>query len=111
MIHLKNYEGKMPIEAKLTNDGEILIISVIGNFDFSVVRDFRGAYSDGDYQHCKIMVDLNHTTSMDSSALGMLLAMQLHFNRPDGDIHILNANNEVSKILDISHFGEKFTLD
>ena len=47
---------------------------------------------------------------MDSSALGMLLAMQLHLNKLDGEIHIINANNEVGRILEITHFDQKFSI-
>lgn len=100
----------MTVEAKLTDDDKILRLSIMGNFDFAVLREFRKAYSDPDFQHCKIIVDLAHTSSMDSSALGMLLALQTYFNKPDGDIHILNANSEIRKILDITHFDEKFTI-
>lgn len=100
----------MGVESVLTEDGKILKISVNGDFNFSLQKDFRNAYSDKNYDHCKIIVDLSMTKSMDSSALGMLIAMQSYFDKPDGEIHIINANEEVSKIIDITHLDSKFTL-
>ena len=101
----------MTIHTQLTDNDKTLTISVHGDFNFNLLREFRTAYSDEDFKHCKIIVDLSHTIHIDSSALGMLIAMQSYLNKPDGEIHISNANDEVSKILGITHFNEKFTLE
>lgn len=54
---------------------------------------------------------MRKTDTVDSSALGMLLNMKKYLNKEDGEIHIINCNKFVGKILDITNFKKKFSID
>lgn len=101
----------MTIESGLSMDGTELTIAVKGKFDFKLLNDFRQTYTDGDFKNTIIVLDMRATTSIDSSALGMLLNMQRHLEKKDGDISIINCKPEVKKVFQISLFDKKFTID
>jgi len=66
----------MSVSREFSNDGKQLIIAIQGKFDFSLVQEFRQAYSHiGDSQPT-VIIDLRETEYLDSSALGMLLNMR-----------------------------------
>ena len=101
----------MTIEAAFTENDEMLVISIKGAFDFPMLNDFRRAYS-GDFDNStKIVIDMRDTLSINSSALGMLLNMQRHLNKNDGEISIINCNEVVQKIFKITHFNKKFNIE
>lgn len=91
--------------------GEIMTINVKGNFDFNVVREFRSAYSGPENTPRKLIVDMRHTASIDSAALGMLLNMKKYFNKADGDIEIQNCSPAVKRVLSIARFDMLFRID
>ena len=101
----------MGVESKLSEDGKLLIISISGAFDFTLLNDFRKAYSDDAVSPDKYIVDMRNTSTIDSSALGMLLNMKRHLNRQDGDIRIINCNDVVKKVFRITSFDKKFIIE
>lgn len=101
----------MAVESKMTVDGENLIISVDGKFDFSLLTSFRQSYSEDKLESVKVVVDMQRTTVIDSSALGMLLNMQRHLKKSDMEINIINCNENVKKVFEITHFDKKFTIE
>jgi anti-anti-sigma factor len=56
-------------------------------------------------------VDLGRTNYVDSSALGMLLLLREHAGGDDANIRIVNANDEIRKILTISNFDRLFKVE
>jgi len=100
----------MAISAKSSDDGSELIINIQGRFDFSSHQDFRSAYENVSDQPQRYCVDMNETTYLDSSALGMLLLLRDHAGGDDSDITITNCNADVKKILTISNFEQLFTI-
>ena len=60
--------------------------------------------------HSRYVVDLNRTTYLDSSALGMLLLLRDHAGGDSAEIKIVNCNQDVKKILTISNFEQLFTI-
>lgn len=100
----------MSIETKFTDDNELLMISIKGTFDFSMLNEFRAAYSGEMDKSIKIVIDMRDTSSINSSALGMLLNMQRYLNKDDGEIEIINSNDVVQKIFNITHFNNKFNI-
>ena len=66
----------MSLDRVFSDDGKQLTIIVDEKFDFAKVQDFRVAYSNGSDEVKSIVIDLQRTEYMDSSALGMLLNMQ-----------------------------------
>ncbi len=100
----------MAVTTSSSENGGVLIISVGGEFDFSLLNEFRQAYSDEAVKLLDIVVDMRSASTIDSSALGMLLNMQQYLNKGDGEISLINCNSAVKRVLDITHFEKKFTI-
>ena len=100
----------MGISARVSEDGTELNIGIDGRFDFSSHQDFRKAYEDADTALEKYVVDMNATTYLDSSALGMLLLLRDHAGGDHANIRIINCNDDVKKILTISNFEQLFEI-
>lgn len=99
----------MSITSQVHN-GEFNIM-IDKRFDFAATREFRQAY---EYEESKKFntyhIDFRDTEYMDSSGLGMLLNMRSYLN-DDADIHLLNCRSQVKKVLMISRFDKKFTIE
>ena len=91
--------------------GSTLTISIEGRFDFSVLQEFRDAYSDKLDSGNSFVIDLAQTEYIDSSALGMLLNMKNHLGIDDRMIEIKNCQPNLMKIFNIAHFDKKFKFD
>lgn len=100
----------MNVNTALSQDKEVYTITVEGTFDFNSLNSFRQAYTEDNIKTAKVVIDLRQTSTIDSSALGMLLNMQRHLNKADGEISIINCNSIVAKIFAITHFGKKFSI-
>ncbi len=98
----------MAVNAKF--DGNVIIISISGRFDFSVHQDFRIAYETQEPKPSAFVIDLGDTTYLDSSALGMLLLLRDYASSDNSEIKIINANEDVKKILAISNFEQLFAI-
>lgn len=99
------------VHSNVSNDGGTCTVSVSGNFDFNLVKSFRDAYSKLEPQPNKIVVDMRHTDTIDSAALGMLINMKKYLGKADGDIEIHNCNPTVKRILSIARFDVLFSID
>ena len=101
----------MNVETRVSEDN-VYTIFVKGDFNFLLLNEFRNAYSSKEAgQARKHIVDLAKTDTIDSSALGMLLNMQRHLEKGDGEISLINPNEVVMKIFNITHFGKKFNIE
>ncbi|MAZ88233.1 MAG: anti-anti-sigma factor [Cellvibrionaceae bacterium] len=100
----------MTIESRVSEDGQELIISIQGRFDFSAHQDFRNSYEALEQAPGKYRVDMNETTYLDSSALGMLLLLRDHAGGNAAQIEIVNCSPDVKKILTISNFEQLFSI-
>jgi len=102
----------MKVKTRFDDKDKLYTISVDGDFSFSLLHEFRNAYSSKEAQEAKkIIVDMRNTDTIDSSALGMLLNMQTHLNKKDGEIKIINCNRVVGNIFTITNFGKKFNVE
>ncbi|SDU14197.1 STAS domain-containing protein [Halopseudomonas salegens] len=101
----------MPIQADLTESGQLLTIKVSGRFDFSSHQVFREAYERAGLSPRRYCIDLQDTDYIDSSALGMLLLLRDHAGGDVADIRIQHASPEVRKVLSISNFEQLFTIE
>lgn len=90
--------------------GGELTIKIEGRFDFSAHQEFRDAYEKSADNASGFVVDMQEATYLDSSALGMLLLLRDHAGGDNSDIHIVNCNSDVKKILTISNFEQLFTI-
>jgi anti-anti-sigma factor len=101
----------MSIRAQSSEDGNELTIHVQGRFDFSALQNFRSAYESLDKPAKSYIIDLNESDYLDSSALGMLLALRDYAGGDVSDIKIINCRPDVKKILIITKLDELFSLD
>lgn len=102
----------MNVEARYSMDDTVLTISIAGDFNFALLNEFNNAYMNKQAASAeKIILDLSKTLTVDSSALGMLLNMQKHLNKPDREIYIINCNKVVKNVFDITNFQIKFNIE
>lgn len=100
----------MAISTQLSADGQELTIAIQGRFDFGAHQEFRDAYERVEGTPKRYQVDLQGTTYLDSSALGMLLLLRDHTGGDHAQIRLLNCNGDVRKILAISNFEQLFQI-
>jgi HptB-dependent secretion and biofilm anti anti-sigma factor len=100
----------MSITAKATADNSELTIAIDGRFDFSTHQEFRKAYESCDPAPASFIVDMQATTYLDSSALGMLLLLRDYAGGDHANVRIVNCNDDVKKILTISNFEQLFEI-
>lgn len=100
----------MSLDKDISNDGKHLTIFIEEKFDFSKVQDFRIAYSDALKSLNTVIIDLEKTEYMDSSALGMLLNMHRSLGKQISTFKIVKCRPQVMKILKIARFDKKFDL-
>lgn len=90
--------------------GGVLTIAVQGRFDFSALQLFRNAYEKTNPKPNKFIIDLKESDYLDSSALGMLLALRDYAGGDDAKISIINCNSDIKKILVITKLDELFSV-
>lgn len=99
----------MAISREEKSDSKTVVIHINGQFDFSVVQEFRDAYQD--LQGKDIVVDFRGTEYIDSAGLGMLLNMLTYLNKKEGDIRLINTMPQIKRVLIIARFEKKFVIE
>ncbi len=100
----------MTINANLSNDSSLLTIAVQGRFDFSALQNFRSSYEKVQPKPNKYIIDLRDSEYLDSSALGMLLALRDYAGGDRADISVINCNSDIKKILIITKLDGLFKI-
>lgn len=100
----------MAITSTVSADGNQVTIYIQGRFDFSSHQEFRAAYEKLSRSPNLFRIDLQGTTYLDSSALGMLLLLRDFAGGDKANIEITNCTSDVKKILTISNFEQLFTI-
>ncbi len=101
----------MSITSNVSADGSELTISVQGRFDFSALQLFRNNYEKVNPRPKAFVINLQESDYLDSSALGMLLALRDYAGGDEANIRILHANTDVKKILVITKLDELFKVE
>jgi anti-anti-sigma factor len=99
----------MSVLTHLSKDGSSLTIKIIGKFQFPLASAFRRAYTDID-QVQQYILDLDDSEYLDSSALGMIIALWEYVDRDKSRIQIINAGEKVLYILKSANFDQLVTL-
>lgn len=100
----------MAIHVEKLDDNEKAIV-LNERFDFESVGPFRQMYeSIEDVKNQTILIDFRDTMYIDSSALGMLINARSYFDSQGAKIKLVNANQEIKKIFNISRFDKKFDI-
>ncbi len=100
----------MAITSTFSADSGDLVIAISGRFDFSSHQEFRGVYENVDVKSGAYVIDLANSSYLDSSALGMLLMLRDYAGGDEANVSIINCNNDVKKILNVSNFEQLFTI-
>ncbi|WP_019277395.1 STAS domain-containing protein [Vibrio coralliilyticus] len=99
----------MSVEAEVDSNSKQVTILIEGAFGFNLVQEFRRCYSDK--KDFRFIIDLRKVDYIDSAGLGMLLNMHNYLEQDDGMIRITNTLPQVRKILTISRFDKKFSIE
>lgn len=100
---------RMSILTDLSDSGSVLTIKIIGKFQFPMASEFRRAYTNVD-QVTEYVLDLQESEYLDSSALGMIIALWEYVGRDKNQIKVINANKEVKKILKSANFDQLISI-
>ena len=80
--------------------GNQLEITIVGRFDFSILQDFRNAYSIVDDDPVEnIIIDLSQSEHMDSSGMGLLLTLKKELNMDAGNIELKHCRPHIRDAL------------
>lgn len=80
--------------------GPKLKMAIVGRFDFSILQDFRDAYSQDIEQPIQeVDIDLSRAEHMDSSGMGLLLSMKKELQLDVGTVHLVHCRPHVKEAL------------
>nr|WP_269472792.1 STAS domain-containing protein [Vibrio taketomensis] len=100
---------RMLVKSEVDTVSKQVTIFVNGAFGFNLIHDFKRCYSDKrDYS---FTIDLRKVDYIDSAGLGILINMQNYLDHQDGAIRLTNTLPQVRKVLTISRFDRKFTIE
>jgi len=95
-----------------TQQGSRLDIAISGRFDFSILHDFRNAYTlDVEGPIEKIVIDLTRSEHMDSSGMGLLLTLKKELKLDSGCIEIQNCRPHIRDALLAARLDHFFKVD
>ena len=100
----------MSLIVKTSEDGSVIKIDMPDRFAFDIHSELRKAYVDNTSVK-SFIVDLNHTSYLDSSALGMLLQLREHAGDRIDSVRIINAKKDVKDILRVANFEQMVTIE
>lgn len=90
----------MPSKVTCNQQGSQLKIAIEGRFDFSILQDFRNAYTlDVEAPIERVTIDLIRSEHMDSSGMGLLLTLKKELGLDAGCIEIVNCRPHVRDAL------------
>ena len=102
----------MSVRQNISNDGKIMHLSVTGRFDYKITREFRDAYNKaGKHKGLTYYVNLNETSYIDSSALGILLLLRECAKHNGGKVIIEQPGEQVNQVLKVANFEKLFTIN
>ena len=103
----------MPVRLNISNDGKIMYLSVIGRFDYKITKEFRDSYNQA-ARHKGVTtyyVNLNDTSYIDSSALGILLLLRERAKSNGGRVVIEQPGKQINQTLKVANFEKLFTIN
>lgn len=90
----------MPTIVTSRQQGSKLDIAIAGRFDFSILQDFRNAYTlDIEQPIDSICIDLSRSEHMDSSGMGLLLTLKKELQLDTGCIELTNCRPHIRDAL------------
>lgn len=98
----------MKIHKIRSKGDEEITLMLPEKFDFQLHKEFKDAYEESNAR--EMVLDMNKTLFMDSSALGMLLQLKEYSEKNNKEIKIKNASKNVLQIMEIAHFDKLFKV-
>jgi len=96
----------MAIATSNTREPGEIRLTLPERFDFSLHREFRRLYEEGEAGVTRYVIDLRETQYVDSAGLGMLLQLWEHAGRKADRVRLINAQQGVRDILQIANFQQ-----
>ena len=97
------------IHTNKSEDGNVMTIFLPERFGFEVHGEFRDAYRN-EKNAKSLVLDMNKTNYMDSSALGMMLQLKEHAEGCNSKVTVKNAKHNIVQIMQIAHFDKLFHI-
>lgn len=88
-----------------------LLIKLHDRFDFTCLKTFRNAYEAVSSPVKKYVIDFEKSEYIDSSGLGMLLALRDYAGGEIAEIELINCNNQIRKIFCITKLEDLFKIE
>ncbi|MBB72197.1 MAG: anti-anti-sigma factor [Legionellales bacterium] len=99
----------MSIMTDYDKENKALTLTISGDFDASKASTFRENYEGFPEQITQYIINMEQVRYMDSTALGMLLALRECAAKRGADVHIINMNDVVLEIFRVLNFHKLFT--
>lgn len=94
---------------KIEKKGETVKLHLPEVFGFSIRNEFRSATTNNP-SGTRYVLDFKDVIRMDSAALGMMLLLREGAGGISSKISLINARNEISKILHLANFHTLFNM-
>lgn len=93
------------------SENKELYIKLHDRFDFNCLKNFRSAYEKVNHPVSKYIIDFEHSDYIDSSGLGMLLALKDYAGGEVAEILLINCNHQIRKIFCVTKLDDLFKFD
>jgi len=100
----------MGISTRFIEKDNTLAIEIVGEFNFAIHQAFRAAYQREDITVARYNIDLSKTTSLDSSALGMMLLLRDWAGGVKELVELNHPSPEIEKVLRLAKFDQLFLI-
>src|SRR5919197_282042 len=104
----------MPPEFSLSQeslDPERHVVAVRGEIDLFTAPELKSALAEAiESGKTRIVVDLEETTFLDSTALGVLIGTVKRLRSRDGRLTIVNVDPNIAKTFEITGLDQIFTI-
>jgi len=99
------------IKSQFTDDEKELTLSLLGKFDYTCHQDFLSTFETLNPVPEKFVIDTLQVTTIDSSALGMLLLLRNYAGGDNSNIRIINVKADILKLMRTCKFDELFEIE
>ncbi|MBF0135173.1 MAG: STAS domain-containing protein [Magnetococcus sp. DMHC-1] len=88
----------------------LVTLRLPAEFNYKSHREFRECYAHRSPKQAYV-IDFSNVIKFDSSALGMLLLLRSHCGENKANIHLINCNPHVRRVLEVARFNDFFRID
>ena len=100
----------MDTQVSCRRKARTVTIRIRGRFDYTAHREFRKAYEKEVLENTTVVLDMAQVDRIDSTALGMLLALQERAGGRHADVVLENCSAGVREVLEVANFQKLFRI-